>query len=180
MALPTRARIAGILAISLLMLSSPAARAGCGPDCYKPDVRVRLPGGVLKGNNIYNLTATGQLAAALAAPGKTRQFVLSIQNDGTENDSFRLSLGGQAGNGDEFKPVYMVGWLAPQDVSFEINDAEFITPTLAPGQVYFFRVYVAYKITGAGGANYRQEYVNANSMNDTTKNDAAAWRLTAK
>ena len=138
-----RSRFALALIVGGLLVAgiAPAAQASC-PECYQPDFRIRLLGGALKGDNVYNTTAAGQTVNALAKPGKTRQIVLSIQNDGTQATAFTVTFTAFNGNFEHFTASYVVGWLAPQDITFTIQSTGYTTPTLAPGQVFYFRVYV--------------------------------------
>jgi len=173
-------RLSFALVVALTLAAfAPTAQAGCSITCYQPDARVRLLGGVLKGNNIYNTTASGQTVSQLANLGTTRQIVVSIQNDGTVNDSFTLSFSAFAGNFTDFTPVYTVGWLAPQDITFSIHTASFTTPTLTPGQVFYARVYVHVAGTANPGL-FRQDTLNVQSTGNTSKNDRVAWKVTAK
>ena len=171
-------RVGFMLTVGIMLAAiAPAAQASC-PECFQPDGRVRLLGGVLKGDNVYS-TDDSQKSAALVDPGKTRQFVLSIQNDGTQNDSFKVSFAGFAGNLTDLTPTYVEGWLAPQDVTLSIHQAVYTTPTLAPGEVFYFRVYV-HAASTSGAGQMRQDTLNVQSVLYPYENDRIAWRVTTR
>ena len=52
----------------------------------KPDARIRLLGGALRGNDLYNIDGAFQTLFALVPAGKSRRMVISIQNDSTGPD----------------------------------------------------------------------------------------------
>jgi hypothetical protein len=174
----TRSRLALALIVGGLFAATlaPAAQASC-IDCYQPDFRVRLIGGVLKGDNVYS-TDSSQKATALVKPGKTRQFVLSIQNDASESDSFRVTIAGFAGALVDFTPTYKVGWLAPEDITLQIQLGTFTTPTLAPGEVFYFRAYVHAESTASAG-QFRQDTLNITPVIYPYASDRVAWKVIA-
>lgn len=174
-----RSRRLGLALIVALMLAAiaPAVHASC-TDCYDPDFRIRLLGGVLKGDDIYNTTAVGQTVNALTKVGKTRQIVLSIQNDGEYSSSYRVSLASVNGNLSNFTATYMTGWVSPSDITFAIQTANFTTPSLAPGQVYYFRVYVDVLNTASPG-QYTGATLNVTEAAYSYQNDRVTWKVTA-
>ena len=94
MALPTRARIAGILAICLLMLSAPGALAGSVAN-FLPDAQIRLGSGSYVGDNIYNTDALGQSVSNTGVVDQKLTFFIKIQNDSVDSsDSFKVKRSG--------------------------------------------------------------------------------------
>jgi len=164
--------------VGLLLASiAPAAQASC-IDCYDPDFRIRLLGGVLKGDNIYNTTAAGQTVSALTKVGKTRQIVFSVQNDGEYSSAYKVTFSAFNGNFTNFTATYMSGWVSPVDITFAIQSATFTTPLLAPGQVYYFRVYVHVLGTASPG-QYTGATLNVTEASYSYQNDRVAWKVTA-
>ena len=175
MTLTLRARIAGILALSLLMVGAPITQAG---ECAsQPDFRIRKPGGTLKGDNIYNLTAAGQKLFAGNAPGTRRQFVLSVQNDGACIDHYHVKdlPGASVGS---IETSFAVGWPA-QDITDEIL-LESPTPyifELAPGVVHYFRVYLTVPGDATPG-DYEELTLRVISQSSFGFQDWVAYRVT--
>ena len=142
----------------------------------QPDLRIRKPGGALKGNDVYS-TATGQAVYAGNAPGTTRQFVLTVQNDGSESDSFKVDVVSSAGSGN-WSRSYKVGWQPPQDITTAVDDGLQFTPLLGPGEVYTFRVYVTPAAIGNSPGTFREETLQIQSQGDPAKFDQVRWRVT--
>jgi hypothetical protein len=165
------------LGLALLVLAASVVPTSAGSVVvYQPDLRVRKPGGELRGNNIYNLTTAGQSVGGVNAIGTTRQYVLSVQNDGNVPDQFRIKVASWTGNGT-FTIQYFVGWPG-QNVTGEMffNDpGPLTTPTLAPGQVYYFRVYVWPLATSGDG--YVSQTVLAESVTGSGNEDTVGMNV---
>jgi len=70
---------------------------------YRSDALVGLKAASLKGNNLYNLSGSGQLVKATSKKRKKLRFYASLQNDGLYSDDFTLK--GTRGKKD-FKVSY--------------------------------------------------------------------------
>lgn len=140
----------------------------------QPDGRIRLLGGVLKGDDIYNDDASDQTASATAAPGKWRRFIVSIQNDATVADSFDIHLAA-IGVGDS-TARYLHGWETPVDLAPALDSDTLQTPTIEPGGVYKFRILV--RLDATPGAFLRNEF-QVVSVGNPANVDRVAFVLTS-
>jgi hypothetical protein len=122
--LVTRARAAGILAISLLMLGAPAALAS---PLYSPDAAIRLGSGSYVGDAIQNNNAAGQSVFNSGLVGQKLTFWIRITNWGALNDSFKVKR--SAGFNDGYRVRYYDA--ANNDVTGRVNTGTFTTPVLA-------------------------------------------------
>lgn len=110
----------------------------------KPDIRIGTSASVPTGNNIYNLTATGQTEEVKISKGRSKTMHLAIQNDGTAADSFKLK---GTGNSKNFTVKYKKG---ESDVTAQVTAGTFWTPSLAPGAVESLTVEIKAKKSAKG------------------------------
>src|SRR6187549_1096710 len=82
MARKTRARIAGMLAIGLLLSVSTGAMAGPGVPHPVPDAQIRLGSGSYVGDDIINNDATGQSVSNTGVVDQKLTFFILIENQG--------------------------------------------------------------------------------------------------
>jgi hypothetical protein len=73
---------------------------------FQPDARINVGTGPLAGDGVYNTTGTGQSRSVRVGPGGTARFRVTIQNDGTAADTFRLS---GPGSTNRFAVTYTFG-----------------------------------------------------------------------
>jgi len=145
----------------------------------KPDGRIRLgthgyPGTTTSyhakfvGNNIYNTTGARQKATVEnfnELEGAFKTFDISIQNDGTRADRFKVKATGAATGG--WTVAYFHG---STNITSAVVAGTFRTASLAPGATYPIRA----KITKGSGNMTR--LVTIRSVADPTKIDAVKFR----
>ncbi len=104
---------------------------GGGP---QPDARLGLTEAARLGDDIYQSDGGAQsLGLSLQKGGASRDVYITIENDGTETDSF--TLGGRAGSGG-----YRIAWFhGKENISRELMAARLETGPLAPGKNYQIR-----------------------------------------
>ena len=153
---------------------------GCGQASVairKPDGRIRLgatgyPGkvktykGAFIGNNVYNTTGAHQTDVedtyGASVVGSYEAFDISIQNDGTHADRFKVKA---TGTGTAVK--YFRG---TANVTSAVVAGTYRTPSLAPGATYLITAKVA------DGGNITR-LVTITSVADPTKKDAIKFGL---
>lgn len=184
-----RARLIPILALVmatlLLMLAMGPVTASSS---YRPDARIRLwaqsfpppssCGPVVHynnpwtGDNVYNTTASHQKVNESQYSGGdcfvTWQFQISIQNDGTHSDRFRVKATGPAVSSSSWKLTYMHG---TTNITSQIVSGTFKTGTLSPGAAYVILAKAAY----LGGQDLSR-VVTVTSVGGSTK-DAVAFSI---
>ena len=166
----TRARMAGILSISLLMLSAPGALAAPIVQ-YLPDAQIRLGTGPDVGDNILNTDATGQSVFKSAVVGEKLSFFIKIQNDSyTLNDSFKVKRSAGFTNG------YRVRYYdaANNDVTGQVNAGSFTTPVLAPSGEYVMKATVKVRSLATEGSS-TSRLITVSSVNVPSLRDAVRF-----
>lgn len=104
------------------------------------DTRVGTNAAAPRGNDIYNLTGTGQVQPlAIRRGGGKKSAFVRIQNDGNEADSFRVA--GTKGN-RKFRVKYLNG---SANVTSQVQRGTFDTGVLAPGGSLLLEVKVTAK-----------------------------------
>ena len=163
MALLTRARIAGILAISLLMLGSPGA-AMAGAPSLLIDAMIR-PGWnpTYTGDGVKNTTAAGQSVFNSGVVDQKLTFFIRIQNELPEYNTFRVKRAGF------FHEGYRVRYYDANgtDVTGKVN-VGWVTPQLPPGGTYDMRATVKIR-SFATPCSFVSRLVNVSYLN------AAQW-----
>jgi alpha-tubulin suppressor-like RCC1 family protein len=155
-----------------------AGQASTGSKAIRPDGRIRLgthgyPGKTTSfhatyvGNNVYNTTAVGQRATVEnfnELEGAFYTFDISIQNDGTRADRFKVKATGAGTAG--WTVTYSHG---STNVTSAVVAGTYQTPSLAPGAAYV----ITARITNAGG-NFAR-LVTIRSAADPAKIDAVRF-----
>ncbi len=165
MALPTRARIAGILAIFLLMISAPGALAGTN---YQPDASIRLGSGSYVGENMF--LPQEQAVSGTGDMGDRLTFWVKIKNVGALADSFRV--GRSAGYNDGYKVRYKDA--NGVDVTGKVNVGGFTTPSLFSGQEYVMRATVKVRSLATVGSS-TSRLLTVSSVNVPAAQDAVRF-----
>ena len=124
MALVTRARLAGIVAISLLMLSAPGALAGTN---YQPDASIHEGSSSYVGESVFNLNATKQTVSGTGVIGDKLTFWIKIENVGALADTFKVKRSSGYTNGYRVRYYNAAG----TDVTGKVNVGSFTTPRTA-------------------------------------------------
>lgn len=129
-----------------------------------------------KGNNIYNTTGAQQTAKTIfysTTPGTVRwTFGVSVQNDGSASDRFKLRATG----------VVLAGWTVryfrgTTNITSAVVAGTYQTSSLAPAAKYKITVVVTRLESGFDGDFAR--LVTSRSVADPTRKDAVRLRLEA-
>ncbi len=141
---------------------------------YQPDARIRRVGRTaLHGNDIYNADGLNQdVVGALDHGDAYVRYVISIQNDGSAPDSFKVHdvSGGRFG----FQVSYDRGWPAT-DVTAAVVDGSFRSPRLQPGGIYRIRlvVYIYPSVAQPGITNL----ITVTSRHESSMVDAVRYSV---
>ncbi|HEU4356758.1 MAG TPA: hypothetical protein VFT27_14310 [Actinomycetota bacterium] len=141
---------------------------GGGTPIYQPDAQIRYArSAVWTGNDLYNLDASGQVAATKVRRSKSVTFVLRFQNDGNNADDFFLQ-------GEGSKPGLTVSYFnSPSggtNITSSVVDGSYQTLAVAPTASTYIRIVVTAKKRAALGL--RTWLVTATSLGDPLKQDA--------
>jgi hypothetical protein len=144
----------------------------------QPDALIRLAGGALRGNDVYNTDGAGQSAyfgPRKLADGAVRWFYVYAFNDGFASDAFEFS---SAGTGSD--PGYDVRYLRPSgaDITAAVEAGTFVTPDVAPGDRYGIKVKVTIT-SGAAHGSAVHRLITLTSE-DGGQQDAVGLTLTRK
>jgi hypothetical protein len=136
------------------------------PAPYQPDARIKLASATsYAGDDIYNVTGQGQSRTGYARAQRTVRYDVSIQNDGTAADAFRVVAGGSSRG-------YLVGYLhGSTDVGRAVENGTYRTPDLAPGGTDVITVIVFVR-AAARTDSPRSDLVLVTSVNDRSRRDA--------
>jgi len=135
----------------------------------RPDGRIRLGGGAFAGNDIYNTTGAGQSRIGAAALGRSITFGISIQNDGTSVDRFKVKATGTA------RSAYTVKYFrGTTDVTAAVVAGTYRTSSLAPATTYLIKARVTVRSTAAVGSAVKR-LVTIASIRDNTMKDAVTF-----
>jgi len=163
MALVTRARIAGILAICLLMLGAPGALAGPTP-IFQPDAQIRRGSDVsYTGANIYYPIFQG--VGNNGVVGQKLTFVILIENDSccALFDSFKVKRLGFFNEG--FRVRYYDA--ANNDVTGQVNTGTFTTPVLDSGEQYLMSATVKIRPQATACSSPVQRTITVTSVSNS-------------
>jgi uncharacterized delta-60 repeat protein len=131
-----------------------------------PDTRLGTTFAAPLGDNIYNLTATGQtLNTVIHHSGGVKTDFVCVQNDGPANDSFAVY--GTPGNAN-FTVRYLYG---AANVTYAVTHGTFNTGPLAPGASLTLAAKITVKTPLAG--QRRTLGVISTSASDSTARDVA-------
>lgn len=134
-----------------------------------PDGRIRKGTGAYVGNNIYNSTGLNQSRSGTAARGSTITFGISIQNDGTLADSFRVLATGSATT--KYTVRYFRG---TTEITAAVVGGTYQTPSLAPADKYLITAKVKVGSTATLGSSVSR-LVTITSVGDANKLDAVKF-----
>jgi hypothetical protein len=151
---------------------TPANRTWTQTVIRQPDGRIRLGNsGPFVGDDIYDASGLGQRKTGSAAPGQTITFEVSVQNDGTGVDTFKVKATGTAVTG--YRVRYLDGIT---DVTPDVLAGSYRTPLLAVGASHSLRVTVKVRPSAAVGSSVRR-LVTITSGADPTKRDAVKLKV---
>ena len=107
---------------------SRAVTAAFAPIVHRPDALIRIgTGSPWAGDNVYDVTGTGQSISATAARGSVLMFEIEVQNDGNVTDAFAVA--GSAG----VKGISVTYAAATTDVTSLVVQDAYQTDALPPG-----------------------------------------------
>jgi hypothetical protein len=133
----------------------------------KPDGRIRLgTTGAFTGDNVYNLTGTAQSRTGSALRGHVLTFGISIQNDGTATDSFKVKATGTATT--KYTVKYYRG---TTDITTKVVAGTYKTSTLAKGAAFLITAKVTVKWSATKGSSVTR-LVTVTSVASTAQRDA--------
>jgi len=137
---------------------------------YQPDGRIRLgTSGAFVGDNTYNTTGLSQSVTGAAKKGKTITFTISIQNDGSTTDSFRLQASGTA------SALYAITYFhGTTNITAAVVGGTFTTSGVKKNKTYVITVKVKVLKTAAAGSSVSR-LVTISSVGDNTKQDAVGF-----
>jgi hypothetical protein len=159
--------------------ADPDSQAASAAAAYQPDGRIRRlcqnkyceP--VLLGNDVYNTTASGQkttwtdYGASGEGDPTTVVFRITVQNDGTRADRFRLAASGETTG-------YVVKFFrGTTNITSAVMAGTYRTPSLAPGDTYLIKAKVT--IVDACCGDKTARLVKIASVADPTKKDAVKF-----
>ena len=136
------------------------------PVVRKPDGRVNVGTGAYVGNNVYNTTGASQNRTGSALRGQSVSFHISIQNDGTSADRFKVKATGTATT--RYTVAYYHG---ATNITTKVVAGTYLTPSLAVGAAYLITAKVTVKSTATVGSSVTR-LVTITSAASSTKKDA--------
>ncbi|MET1050242.1 MAG: hypothetical protein ABWZ55_11475, partial [Acidimicrobiales bacterium] len=135
----------------------------------RPDGRIQLgANGATVGDGVYNLTGVGQTRTARTARGASATFFVTIQNDGTTPEAFRLR--GQPST-TNYTVQYFTGGV---DITLPANNGTYQTPVLAPGAIRTVKVVVTVGSRAPAGSEVSR-LVTISSASDPTVKDVVRF-----
>ena len=131
----------------------------------KPDGRIRLgSSGAFVGDNVYNTTGAGQSVAGSAKKGKTIVYQVSVQNDGSAADRFKLKASGTATS--KFTVKYFKG---STDITRKVVAGTYRTSSLGVGAALTITVKVTVKSAAAVGTSVTRLLTITSAGNSASK-----------
>lgn len=135
----------------------------------RPDGRIRKSSGTFVGNNIYNTTGVNQTKSGSAARGSTITFGISIQNDWSGADRFRVLAGGTVST------MYRVRYFrGTTEITSAVVAGTYTTPALSTGAAYLITARVKVLSTATSGSRITR-LVIITSVGDGTTKDAVKF-----
>ena len=147
----------------------------CLPPPPLPDARIKRPGGVMKGNNIYNANAVNQSINLSIYDGNSRRIYITGQNDGLQADSYRVQISEPLG----LQPGITIRWFKGRtntEITTAIEDGTYTTPVIQPGD--FFRIRARISVTAEAAVHQAdQRAVTVTSMSDSFMVDVVGFTV---
>ena len=143
---------------------------------YQTDARIKRAGGTLKGNDVYNTSGSGQTVALTPVAGTTRRVYVTVQNDGTQADSFSLETSGDSPDG------YHLRYFRSRtnvELTTAVENDTLLTPVLQPGQTFRIRVRVVTTADAQPGSPLTRLFTFT-SHNDSNDKDAVKLTVTRR
>jgi hypothetical protein len=141
--------------------------------CRQPDARIRRSGGELWGNNVYDPEGNGvdQYVSMKIYAGDVRRVYISVQNDGLVPQSLSIC---------QCQSAFAFGALVryfrgDHEITTEVRNNTFATPTLDPGDKYVIRARVAIDSNAPKGFLNWFEVWATSSVDGTTSDRVTIW-----
>ena len=179
LAVGSRLHVSGMLrdAAGVAMADHTAKSGPAAAVVHRPDGSIRLAVGTASGhpapyvgNNVYNTTGAHQTSRAnyygTSFPGDLYTFDISIQNDGTRADRFKVKATGTATTG--WKVQYFHG---ATNVTSRVVAGTYRTSSLVPSATYLIKANVTLVSLSAGPTRL----VTITSAADATRKDAVKF-----
>lgn len=168
-------RRAGTLALLLTVLGTAAPAGSSSLALVGPDAAIRTQHQTsFVGNGIYTSGGRNQTVFADVAPGRTRTFVVRVENDGSSAaDSFMLL--GSAGGGT-FGIAYLEGLEGSADVTAEVVAGTYTMNDVERGRHRIVRI-VLTAAEGAPTGAYRSVLLTATSVERSYLSDTVRARV---
>jgi hypothetical protein len=165
-------RQAFVMATTQSVVDAKAAAIARRINPWRADALIRTGGAsTFSGNNVYNTTGTHQSVGVHAHRGASATFYLKVQNDGTQNDSFKVKGPGSPAG---FSVHYYAG---TTNITSAVTNGSYTLTNLAPRAVRSIRLVVTVHSSAAIGA-VRSWLLTATSTHDGTRKDAAKATVT--
>ncbi|MBN2378727.1 hypothetical protein JXM67_02860 [candidate division WOR-3 bacterium] len=144
-----------------------AVRANAVVSNYQPDNHIKNSyESVYIGDNIYNVTGANQTEEQSIGIGDTAIYHVMIQNDGPDEDSFKVTAT-PTGTGWDVK--YYDGIQSEYDITAQVTTTGWFSPLLGVSSITRFRVEVT-PITADSGDSH-EIMITSTSTKDTFKHD---------
>jgi CSLREA domain-containing protein len=135
----------------------------------KPDGRIRKGSGSYVGNNIYNTTGLNQTKSGTTTRGNTISFTVSIQNDATTADTFKVLAAGTTVTGYTIRYFY-----GTTDITTAVVAGTYTTPTVGATGKFLIKAKVTIGNAAATGSSATR-LVTITSVGDSAKKDAVKF-----
>ena len=136
--------------VSVTSLCSDATERATLVSASQADSLIRRPGGVLKGNDIYNGDAAGQsIYGGSYRAGAVRWAYLYVQNDGILPTAYSFTAAGDPVTG--FVVTY--SRTSGQDITAQVEAGTYTTSAIAPGTRDAIRARIEITNAAAHGAS---------------------------
>lgn len=143
--------------------------------CVRADLYGMRSGGITVGSDAYNVP---KVVNAKMFAGGVRRVYIWIQNDGMTFTNYNICECAHVGDLDGFSVRYFVG-RTTEEITSDIQNDLFRTPTLAPGETYMIRARVT--VSSASDRGQTGVYsIVARSDDNSTVTDTLAIRVARK
>jgi uncharacterized repeat protein (TIGR01451 family) len=126
----------------------------------RPDARIRLGGGAVAGNNVYNTTGANQGRSTAVGNRGTARFTVTAQNDGTVQDNLLVT---GFGSSSRYLVTYKVG---SENVTAQVTGDGFVFGDVDPGQLRTMTVLVTARNRIPRGAAVTRKVTVASGLTD--------------
>jgi uncharacterized repeat protein (TIGR01451 family) len=126
----------------------------------RPDARIRLGGGAVAGNNVYNVSGANQSRSATVANRGIARFTLTAQNDGTAQENLRVT---GLGSSNRYLVTYRAGG---ENVTADVAGDGFVFGDVDPGELRTVAVTVQARARIPAGAAITRRITVASGLTE--------------